>query len=52
MLRLLVAFVTVAFSVAAFAAEPAWTASETAHFIIYSKSPQERASDLAVDLER
>lgn len=52
MLRLLVAFVTVAFSVAAFAAEPAWTASETAHFIIYSKSPPERVRDLAVDLER
>src|SRR5690348_9381573 len=51
MLRLFVALVTVAFSFAA-AAEPAWTASETAHFIIYSKSPPDRVRDLAVDLER
>jgi tetratricopeptide (TPR) repeat protein len=50
MLRLIIALVIVAFSISA-SAEPAWTASETAHFIIYSKSPRDRVEQLATDLE-
>ena len=52
MFRTLIALVAASLSVAAVAAEPAWTASETKHFIIYSKSPPERVRDLAIDLER
>jgi tetratricopeptide (TPR) repeat protein len=51
MFRLFVAFVAVAVSVAAGAAEPIWQAAETQHFIIYSKSPQQRIEQLATDLE-
>lgn len=51
MFRLFVAFVTAALSVAAGAAEPVWHAAETQHFIIYSKSPQQRIEQLATDLE-
>ena len=52
MFRTLIALIAASLSVAALAAEPAWTASETKHFIIYSKSPPERVRDLAIDLER
>lgn len=52
MFRTIVALVAGLLSVSAVAAEPAWTASETKHFIIYSKSPPERVRDLAIDLER
>ena len=52
MFRTLIALIAASLSVAAVAAEPAWTASETKHFIIYSKSPPERVRDLAIDLER
>lgn len=52
MFRTLIALIAATLSVAAVAAEPAWTASETKHFIIYSKSPPERVRDLAIDLER
>jgi tetratricopeptide (TPR) repeat protein len=51
MFRLLVAFVAAMLSVAAEAAEPVWRASETEHFIIYSKSPQQRVEQLATDVE-
>jgi hypothetical protein len=50
MFRLLVAFVAAMLSVAAEAAEPVWRASETEHFIIYSKSPQQRVEQLATDV--
>ena len=51
MFRFFVAFVAAALSVAAGAAEPVWHAAETQHFIIYSKSPQQRIEQLATDLE-
>jgi tetratricopeptide (TPR) repeat protein len=52
MFRTVIALIAASLSVAAAAAEPAWTASETAHFTIYSKSPPERVRELAIDLER
>jgi tetratricopeptide (TPR) repeat protein len=52
MFRMIVALAAATLSIAAAAAEPAWTASQTKHFIIYSKSPPERVRDLAIDLER
>ena len=48
--RIVVAVVAAAIGVSA-AAEPAWQAAETQHFIIYSKSPQKRIEELATDLE-
>lgn len=51
MLKLIIGVAASLLSVAAWAAEPAWTAAETAHFVIYSKSPKERVEQLAVDLE-
>jgi tetratricopeptide (TPR) repeat protein len=48
------AFIIAALSLAATAAsaaEPAWQAAETAHFIIYSKGSQQRLEKLATDLE-
>ncbi|HEX5258183.1 MAG TPA: hypothetical protein VFW35_05310 [Sphingomicrobium sp.] len=52
MFKAIVALVAGLLSVSVMAAEPTWTASETKHFIIYSKSPPERVRELAIDLER
>src|SRR3569832_1384238 len=52
MFRSLIALIAASLSVAAVAADAPWTASDTKHFIIYSKSPPERVRDLAIDLER
>jgi tetratricopeptide (TPR) repeat protein len=52
MFRMIVALAAAMLSVAATAAEAPWTASQTKHFIIYSKSPPDRVRDLAIDLER
>jgi tetratricopeptide (TPR) repeat protein len=51
MLKLIIGLAATLLSVAATAAEPAWTATETAHFIIYSKSPKERVEQLATEVE-
>ncbi|MGE5562883.1 MAG: tetratricopeptide repeat protein [Bacillota bacterium] len=51
MFRLLVALLAATLAVAAAAAEPAWEAAETQHFIIYSKSPPERVQQLATEVE-
>ena len=51
MLRVVVGLVAALMGVAAWAAEPAWTATETAHFIIYSKSPKDRVEQLATEVE-
>ena len=49
--RAFMALLALAAAVPAHAAERQWQAAETEHFIIYSKSPQERIEDLAADLE-
>ncbi|HEX4800170.1 MAG TPA: hypothetical protein VFU91_03230 [Sphingomicrobium sp.] len=49
--KLIVGLVAAFMSVAAWAAAPVWTATETAHFIIYSKSPKERVEQLATEVE-
>jgi tetratricopeptide (TPR) repeat protein len=51
MLKFIVGLAAALLSVAAWAAEPGWTATETAHFIIYSKSPKERVGQLATEVE-
>src|SRR6478672_528783 len=51
MLKLIIGLAATLLSAAAAAAEPAWTATETAHFIIYSKSPKERVEQLASEVE-
>jgi tetratricopeptide (TPR) repeat protein len=51
MLKAILGLLAALTSVAAFAAEPGWTATETAHFIIYSKSPKERIEKLATEVE-
>ncbi|HEX5237039.1 MAG TPA: hypothetical protein VFW39_01065 [Sphingomicrobium sp.] len=51
MFRTIIALIAAALSVAAGAAEPVWQSAETQHFIIYSKSPQQRIEQLATDLE-
>lgn len=52
MFRLFVAILAGVFSVAATAAQPQWRAAETKHFVIYSKSPDQRVQELATDLEK
>jgi hypothetical protein len=52
MFRAIVAAAAALFSVAAGAAEPVWQAAQTKHFIIYSKSGNERLQELAVDFEK
>jgi tetratricopeptide (TPR) repeat protein len=49
--RTFIALLALAPAVPAHAAERQWQAAETEHFIIYSKSPQERIEELAADLE-
>lgn len=51
MFRFVAAFAAAALGASAGAAEPVWHAAETQHFIIYSKSPQQRIEQLATDLE-
>lgn len=51
MLRAIVGLIVGLMSVGAFAADAPWTATETAHFTIYSKSPKERVEKLATEVE-
>lgn len=51
MFRAIVAVAAAVLAVAANAAEPAWRAAETKHFVIYSKSDNKRIEALATDLE-
>src|SRR3954447_11171396 len=51
MLKIVVALIAATLSVAAAADTGTWQAAETEHFIIYSKSPQDRVEKLALDLE-
>jgi tetratricopeptide (TPR) repeat protein len=51
MLKLFIGLLAALTSVAAFAADPGWTATETAHFIIYSKSSEQRIEKLATEVE-
>ena len=51
MTRAIVAIALALASTAAWAAEPNWTATETAHFIIYSKSPRAEVQKLATEVE-
>ena len=52
MFRAIFAFTLASISVVASAAAPVWQAAQTKHFIIYSKSSNERIQELATDLEK
>jgi tetratricopeptide (TPR) repeat protein len=51
MYRMFLALAALVASVAA-SAEPVWQAAETKHFVIYSKSSNQRIEELATDLEK
>jgi tetratricopeptide (TPR) repeat protein len=51
MFRTILGLLAVGLATATSAAEPIWHAAETQHFIIYSKSPEQRIEQLATELE-